>query len=1069
MFTHLRLHSYYSFLRGLASPADLVQAASQQGMDALALTDHHSLTGAIEFYDTCQHAGIRPILGLELTVSAPPDFQFAGTQVNTGLLTLLAMDQNGWRSLCRLSSALESDEAALPFETLAVETSGLICLTGGLRGMLTKLIATARKQAASALLNSLKTLYPDRLYIEVQHHRNADEELASLAVEMAQRARLPVAATHDIHYVLPEQFGLQEVVTAIRLIRTLHDLPADAAAPPDAYFASPAEMARKFAKFPQALEGAQQAGDRCRLELPLGVPHFPEVDLPDGLTAIQVLRQKAERGAISLYGSITSELQARLEHELSVIHQCGYTTLFLIVQDILDHAREQGVPIASRGSAASSLVAHCLGITSPDPIHHDLYFERFLNPARATPPDIDTDLCSRRRDDVIRYVYDRFGQDRVATVGTINRFRSRSALRETAKAYGLPSAEVSNLADSLPNRWYGPPDRRNNKNAPYAELAQKNNSPMHRSIFRDAAALIGLPHHLSVHPGGVVIAPGLLTDLAPTQMAAKGVIITQFDLDSIERLGLVKIDLLGIRGLTVLGDVAEAIVNASVRQDALPGAVNTSVKPHTLLPHSPLPGKRSASLDLLERIPEDDPGTSETIQRAGTIGCFQIESPGMRATLKEIRARTVEDILVALALYRPGPLTGGLKDAFVQRHISIRGEPGRNGVITEPYEIHPALTPLLAETHGVILYQEQVLRIAHELAGLSLEDADLLRRAMSHFDPGKQMQTLKEKFITNVYSRSEIPAETAEKIWDLMAAFAGYGFPKAHAASYAQVGWRSAWCKTHYPALFMAAVLANWGGYYSQRVYLTEARRMDLSLRPPHVNHAGRQFSMKYLDGQPVLFMGLDQVRDLTRRTQEAILREQPFRSLDDFLARADPRPVEAENLVKTGCLEGFGTIPALLHRLEGGGWRGGQLSLFSLDFTAGEDWSLPQKVAAQEELLGTGVIAHPLELVVKQIAGAGALTTVEAAARLGNRVRVAGMRQTWRRTGTAGGDYIYFMSLEDLEGMLNVVIFSDVYRRSRAAFTTPGPYILEGMVEFDRELGEPFIRAEKVMAIKKD
>jgi DNA polymerase-3 subunit alpha len=598
-------------------------------------------------------------------------------------------------------------------------------------------------------------------------------------------------------------------------------------------------------------------------------------------------------------------------------------------------------------------------------------------------------------------------------------------------------------------------------------LAVRFSSPVHQLIFRDAAALIGLPHHLSVHPGGVVIAPGSLTDLAPTQMAAKGVLITQFDLESIERLGLVKIDLLGIRGLTVLGDVAEAIVDTSIQLQAeaanMDSAKGIKPTPHGQIP----PGKQSASLDLLDRIPEDDPATSETIQQARTIGCFQIESPGMRATLKEIRARGVEDILVALALYRPGPLTGGLKDAFVQRHVAIRGESHKNGVVTQPYEIHPALTPLLADTHGVILYQEQVLRIAHELAGLSLADADLLRRAMSHFDPGKQMQTLKEKFVAGVYTRNGVPETAAGRIWDLMAAFAGYGFPKAHAASYAQVGWRSAWCKTHYPALFMTAVLANWGGYYSQRVYLTEARRMGLALRPPHINHAGRQFSLKYIDGQPVLFMGLDQVRDLTRRTQDAIQREQPFRSLDDFLARVDPRPVEAENLVKISAMDGFGSIPDLLRQLEGGGWRGGQLSLFSMDASAMEDWSLPEKVAAQEEILGTGVIAHPLELAAKQIAMTGALSTVDAAARLGQRVRVAGMRQIWRRSVTARGDYIYFMALEDLEGVLNVVIFSDVYRSSRAAFSTPGPYIVEGMVELDREQGEPFIRAERVTGVK--
>ncbi len=551
----------------------------------------------------------------------------------------------------------------------------------------------------------------------------------------------------------------------------------------------------------------------------------------------------------------------------------------------------------------------------------------------------------------------------------------------------------------------------------------------------------------------MVIAPSPMTDLVPTQMAAKGVTITQFDLESIERMGLVKIDLLGIRGLTVLGDVAEMTADRG-RMTAVSG-------------------RQSAVLDWLDSIPEDDPVTRETILHGRTIGCFQIESPGMRATLKEIRAQSVDDLMAALALYRPGPLTGGLKDAFVSRHLAARGEPGRSDTgkfpdeKTRPYELHPALTPLLADTYGVILYQEQVLRIAHDLAGLSLADADLLRRAMSHFDPGKQMQTLKEKFVAGAWERNQVPEAIAVRVWELMAAFAGYGFPKAHAASYAQIGWRSAWCKTHHPALFMAAVLANWGGYYSQRVYLTEARRLGLALESPHVNHAGSQFSVVYLDGRPVLFMGLDQVRELTRRTQASIQRERPFRSFVDFLARVDPRPVEAENLVKAGALQGFGPIPGLLRQLAHGGWRGGQMSLFSLDEIPEDDWTLAEKVAAQEEILGTGVIAHPLELAAAQITAANALTTLEAASRLGQRVRVAGMRQTWRRSQTIQGEYIYFMSLEDLEGMLDVVILGDVYRRWRSALSTAGPYVIEGQVELDREKGEPFIRAEKIWRLE--
>jgi DNA-directed DNA polymerase III PolC len=1032
-FIHLRTHSYYSFLRGLPSPQELAKTAADLGMPALGLTDHLSLSGAIEFHDACQQAGIKPILGLEVEASLPQDME----TIEPGTLSFLAMDMAGWRSLCRISSSLAGDNDTLPFDRLANEMNGLLCLTGGRRGVLARLGATRQHQLAEKWLSHLSELFNDHLYIELQVHTPEDTELCVSLTTLAHRMRIPTVATHDIHYLIAGQAHLQRVQTAIRLIRPLKELDPNMTAPPQAEFITPQGMAERMPNFPQALEVTEEIASRCQLVLPLGVLHFPEIPLPEGMSGEELLRQKAKAGAIRLYGQIMPDLQTRLEHELSVIGEYGYTSLFLIMEEILNFARHEGIPFSSRGSAASSLVAHCLGITSPDPIRLNLYFERFLNPARATPPDIDTDLCSRRRDEVIRFVYRRFGEDRVATVCTINRFRSRSALREVAKVYGLPPEEVSALADSLPYRWFGPSSRGSSKEDPFIELSERYRTPTHQAIFKDATALIGLPHHLSVHPGGVVISPGALTDLAPTQVAAKGVVITQFDLDSIERLGLVKIDLLGIRGLTVLGDVVETIAK---ERPAVYSHPETSVL-----------------TEILETIPREDPEVSKMVNQGRTIGCFQIESPGMRATLKEVKARSVDDIMVALSLYRPGPLTGGLKDAFVRRHL---------GKETTEY-LHPALSTLLADTYGVILYQEQVLRIAHELAGFSLADADLLRRAMSHFDPGKQMQTLKEKFVAGAWERNQVPEDISNRIWELMAAFAGYGFPKAHAASYAQVSWRSAWCKTHYPAFFMAAVLANWGGYYSQRIYMNEARRMGLKLRPPQINHAEREFSVKVLDEVPVLFMGLDQVQELTQRTQAAIVHNRPFSSLADFLTRVDPRPVEAENLVKVGALDGFGTIPVLIHQLENGGWQGGQLSLFSLGESVEEDWNLAQKVAAQEEILGTGVIAHPLELAEKHIAAAGALSTVDAASRLEQHVRVAGMRQTWRRSLTTRGDYIYFMLLEDLEGMLDVVITAEVYRRSKAALSTAGPYVVEGRVDLDNQRGEPFIRAEKIWSLK--
>lgn len=1037
MFVHLRSHSCYSFLEGLSLPAELAHAAASHGMPALALTDHRSLSGAIEFYDDCHALEIRPILGLELDI-APPLSAISSTKGGSGnVIVLLATDLEGWSGLCRLSSLANAGQSAdpfeqLPFDELAANTTGLICLTGGRRSLSARLCRSGEEKQAVDWLQTLKLLFPGRLYAELQIHTEQDHSWVTSLAVLAGRIGVPTIATHDIHYLTPERSDLQRTVTAIRLNKSLKELPEDVCAPPLANFVSPEQMEARFSHFQDALANTLEVAARCQFELPLGEPHFPELELPAGTRAIQVLRQRAEAGLKQHYQEVTPELQVRLDHELSVIEACGYAALFLVMEDIIRYAHSTGVPISSRGSAASSLVSHCLGITSPDPVKLNLYFERFLNPARATPPDIDTDLCSRRRDSVIRYVYQRYGKERVAMVCTVNRFRHRSAIRDVAKAYGLPASEVSKMADNLPYRWYGPPSMEPQSDHPFAELIRRYSSPNYQPIFRDAADLIGLPRHLSIHPGGVVIAPSIMTDLVPTQMAAKGMVITQFDLESIERLGLVKIDLLGIRGLTVLGDVAETV-----------GRMQTP--PGTSIP------------EFLNAIPEEDPETALLVQQGRTIGCFQIESPGMRTTLKEIHADSVDDLMVALALYRPGPLTGGLKNEFVRRHLGL--EPAS--------QLHPALSTLLDDTYGVILYQEQVLRIAHELAGLSLADADLLRRAMSHFDPGKEMQTLKEKFISGALEHSQVPEETAEQVWTLMAAFAGYGFPKAHAASYAQVAWRSAWCKAHYPAVFMAAVLANWGGYYPQRIYLTEARRMGLTLKPPQINYAQNEFSVSYIDGQPVLFMGLNQVRELTHRTQAEIMRRRPFHSLLDFLSKVNPRPVEAENLVRCGALEGFGTIPDLLRQLKDTSGRSGQLGLFSLLPQEMEDWSLEEKVAAQETLLGVGVDAHPLELFSEQIAASNAVTIMEAAQQAGHRVRVAGMRQIWRRTSNRQGIKGFHMILEDLEGLLDVFISSEVHRQNMSKTKTSGPFVIEGVVETNPTTGEPMVQAERIWALK--
>jgi DNA polymerase-3 subunit alpha len=1046
LFVHLHTHSYYSFLEGTIDPALLARKAADWGMPAIALSDHAFLTGAIPFYQACQDVNIKPVLGLELDCAATADLaaKIPGNLGSGGPLVLLALNLAGWRSLCRLSSrVLGDDSTLLTFEALAGESGNLVCLTGGRAGLLDRLAHAGQGELAGEWLRTLISCFPGNLYVELQIGvQPGDQYWALQLASLARKYKLSSVASGDVFYQDPAQAQFQRLATAIRLNALVQDVDPLRPAPSGAYLASPDEMAARFSHFPQALEATLEIADRCSVTLPLGTPHYPEIDLDSQQSSAEILRQKSYDGAAQRYGQLTPAIRQRLDHELEVIRQSGYSSLFLMMAEIIDFARYEGIPFSSRGSAASSLVAYCLGITIPDPMRLNLYFERFLNPARATPPDIDTDLCSRRRDEVINFVYQRFGAQRVGMVGTINRFRRRSALREAAKAYGISGSQISELVGGLPYRGWGGHHGRAENESPYQSLMGRYTQAPYKEIFDYAAQLIGLPRHLSVHAGGMVIAPGELTDFVPTMLAAKGVVVTQFDLDSIEALGLIKIDLLGIRGLSVLGDVSKALAAGDPKFVDAQG--------------SPAGRSRSAS-EILEGLPLEDDATAETLRAAETVGCFQIESPGMRATLKEIQAQSVDDLMVALALYRPGPLTGGLKEAFVRRH---RGEEAVS-------QLHPALAPLLADTYGVILYQEQVLRIAHELAGLGLADADLLRRAMSHFDPGEQMRTLKEKFILGAQARSGVPPVVGEHIWDLMAAFAGYGFPKAHAASYALVAWRAAWCKTHAPAVFMAAVLANWGGYYPQRVYITEALRMGLDVRPPDVNYARREFSVQYLAGQPVLFMGLDQVRDLTRRTQNQILRQQPFSSLEHFLARVDPRPVEAENLAKSGALNSFGRIPEVLRRIQHGGWRGGQLALFMLPEDAqareAEDWDLEQRMRSQERILGVSVDGHPLDLFASQAREARAVSTVEAAGLIGKRVRIFGLRQGGRVGNTVQGQPLFQMVLEDKQGIMEVRVTSEQRRRLRSSYRSPGPLLIEGIVHQDESSDDPYLLAEKL------
>ena len=1006
--SYLRAHSYYGFLESLLSPRALVDLAVQYHVPALGLTDHRYLSGAIEFYEACKSAGIKPILGLEI------DFVYHGF---SGLITLFAKNQAGWANLSRLSSHLLIQNTHVDITLLESHQDGLVAVMGDNRGILREVLLSSppSQNLPGRLVEDIKRLFPENCFLEIQRYVNGPLKNETLLLDLARSRHLPLLAAQNIFYATPSEESRYRTLTAIRHISAIQSLSPQQLPPGSAYFPAPKDFAYRFQDLPEALENLDALVESIDLELPIGKTHFPEFPTPNGETQADYLRKSAYAGAKRIYQSVTPEIKTRLDYELEIITGMGYEPIFLIVEDILNNARKLGIPTSSRGSAASSLVAHCLNITSPDPLALNLYFERFLNPARKKPPDIDTDIDSSRRDEVIRYVFNAYGTDRVAMVATVNRYRPKSALGDVAKAYGLSPETIRQLSKRLPSSFRFRRESSVDED-PFRSLLQENSIPILKNILNDARALLDMPRHLSVHPGGIVIAPFPITDLVPlVHSDTLGINHTQYDLEGIEKLGLVKIDLLGIRGLTVLGEVAERIRSWHLSE-------------------------YKDGLEVLSKIPAEDEATTQTVFSARTIGCFQIESPGMRSTLREIQAKSIKDIMAALALYRPGPLRGGLRDAFVRR---FRGE-------EEVTDIHGSLSNLLSETLGVILYQEQVLRIAHELGGLSLAEADILRRAMSHFDPGGVMITLQRKFVQNAQERKNVPPETAERIWEMMAAFAGYGFPKAHAASYARLAWNSAWCKTHYPAEFMAAVLGFGGGYYSQRVYLMEARRLGLSLHGPHINHSNHRFRVAYPKGQPRLYMGLNQVRDLTQRTISTILQKKPFTSLEDFLIRVDPQRKEAQHLLMCGALEGLISIPQGLTRIEHKR-PSGQMQLFNATGDV-DDWSPEQKFEAQRRILGVSLDSTPLELMADRIHSVGAITTLEAESRVGETVVVAGMRQTWRRTRTRSNQMMAYLNLEDMEGSLQVLVPPRLYQRCNQDLQEAGPFLIRGTVEMDAE-----------------
>jgi DNA-directed DNA polymerase III PolC len=986
----------------MAPVETLAQRAAADGLTHLALTDDHALYGAVVFARACRAAGVQPIVGM--AVRAAP---LAGREMDLddgggpGLLTLLATGPEGYRALCRLSSLVQSRPdrveaaaAGLGWDALKADSAGLICLSGGRQGWVQRRLRAGDRPGALRYAGRLAGIYDQRAYLALELHQPADAALAREIVDLGGRLGLASVAVQPVWCLSPQDRPRLRLLAAIRENCRLADLPPQAL--PDGgdttvglHWLSPAQMAERFAAFPQALAAIDEIVAQCQPALPDGRPIWPALKLPAGQTPANALAALAGEGLRIRYGPDPAPAVAqRLQRELDAIASHGFSPLFLVVADIVRYARRRDIPVSTRGSVANSLVAYCAGITTVDPIEHDLLFERFLNPARANPPDIDLDFCSRRRDRVLEYVRRKYGEEHVALVATVSTLRPKSAVRETAKAHGLRDDETERLVKLLPSGWHPDPRRRSGKTLEDV-IAQVSELRL-RQVLLDAAGLVGQPDHLSVHPGGLVITPGPLTDIAPVQWTAKGFLITQYDHGDVEAIGLPKLDLLGIRALTVLADAA-----GLVRQGREPAF-------------------------RLDAIPLDDPATGDLLARAGTIGVFQCESTGAQRTLRQLKARSVQDLATANAFFKPGPALGGMARAFVLRY---RGE-------APVSYLHPALEPILGRTKGVLIFQEQILRIAVEIAGLSWQQADFLRRGMSHF--GRQeMESMRAAFVQGCMRPAPdgpaFTAQQAQTLWEQVAPFAGYGFNQGHATAYAGVSYRSAYLKAHYPAEFFAARLADWGGFHHPAIYVAEARRLGIAVRPPHVNHSVRKFTLDA--GRATLWMGLGQVRDLRQAAVRAIVqarREAPFSGVRDLLGRAPLHDKEAQHLVQCGALDGLGasraSLLAELKDVQRAGSVQQMIFEFPVDAVAAE--SPAQRLAWEQRVLGWPVSVTPLDALETPLPAATALGDLPS--QPGQPVTVAG----YRLPGWTGGRGFY---LSDGQTFAVAV--------EREGLTKPGPW----------------------------
>jgi len=1051
-FVHLHTHSDYSLLDGACSISRLVDQAYRMNMPALALTDHGNLFGAIEFYQKASRRGIKPIIGCEVYVA--PDSRFKKRKARgedvAYHLTLLCKNKEGYQNLMELVSRGFTEgfyyHPRVDKELLLKFKDGIIALSGCLKGEIPSLLIKGEIDKAREIAGWFKEVYGDDFYLEVQSTGLEEQNLINpLLKRLGEELSIPLVATNDVHYLNREDAKAQEVLLCIQTGKTLEDSQRLKFSSSEFYFRSPEEMANNFSQFEEAISNSLEIAKKCNLIMEKEKIHLPLYHPPEGWNLTDYLKYLCEKGLTLRYPShVPQEVRERLNYELDIILKMGYAGYFLIVWDFIRYAREKGILVGpGRGSATGSLVAYLLGITQIDPLKYGLIFERFLNPERKTLPDIDIDIQDNRRQEVIEYVREKYGKENVAQIITFGTMAARAAVRDVGRVLGMPYAAVDKIAKLIPpNKQLKIAIEQSNE---IKELIATDEKV--KNLFEIAQRIEGLTRHASTHAAGVVITPDKLTHYTPLYKTNKDEITTQYEMYSLEAIGLLKMDFLGLKTLNVIKETLDL------------------VKEHK--------GKEIN----LEDIPLNDKATYQLLSRGDTLGVFQLESRGMQDLLKRLKPTKFEDIIAVLALYRPGPLQSGMVDDFIRR---------KNGQSKVEY-LHPKLKPILEETYGVILYQEQVMKIANELAGFSLGEADILRRAMGK-KISKLMDEQREKFVEGA-TKKGIDIQIAEKLFELMAHFSGYGFNKSHSTGYALISYQTAFLKANYPLEFMAALLTSEKDNTDKLTfYINECHKMGIKVLPPDINKSEANFTVE----KDKIRFGLTAIKNVGEAAISAIITERKkegkFRSIFDFCKRIDLRVVNKkvlESLIKSGA---FDSLPG--HRAQNLAVideavekatrinkekNKGQLSLFVSSQKKEEKDQLPSIEEAprstrlnwEKELLGIYLSGHPLDGYRKRVS-CYSTHSVENLKKIenGKSVRVAGVINAVTLKKDRKGKPMAFITVEDLNSDIEVVVFSKVYERCLSSIKEGALIGIEGKV--DKTTDPPKLVAQNIYSFSK-